>query len=153
MKKIGSKQIVPLCIIAVCVVFLVTGLRKFGLWNAAQKSPTPAFVPSIICVLLIVVCLITIITSLKGDGKAVYHREEFLVIGTAIAIIACTYVFGMLPTLAVFVIAWLKILEKASWKTTIIILAIVMAIVIGVFVMWLGVRFPNGMILNAILNR
>ena len=42
MKKIGSKQIVPLCIIAVCVVFLVTGLRLLaankGIVLSADKS-------------------------------------------------------------------------------------------------------------------
>ena len=153
MKRFGTKQIVPLCIAGVCAVFLATGLKKFGFWNATQKSPTPAFVPSIICVLLIAICLITVVTSLKEDGKAVYHKEEFLVIGTSIAIIVCINIIGMLPTLALFVILWLKLLEKAPWKSTIIILAIVMAIVIGVFVLWLGVRFPNGMILNAIQNR
>jgi len=152
MKKFGTKQIVPLCIAAICAVFLITGLQKFGFWNATQKSPTPAFVPSIICVLLIAICLITVFTSLKEGGKAVYHREEFLVIATAIAIIVCINVIGMLPTLAIFVVLWLKLLEKAPWKTTLIILVIVMAIVIGVFVLWLGVRFPNGMILDAILN-
>jgi len=152
MKKFGTKQIVPLCIAAICAVFLITGLQKFGFWNATQKSPTPAFVPSIICVLLIAICLITVFTSLKEGGKAVYHREEFLVIATAIAIIVCINVIGMLPTLAIFVVLWLKLLEKAPWKTTLIILIIVMAIVIGVFVLWLGVRFPNGMILDAILN-
>ena len=152
MRKFGTKQIVPLCIAAVCAVFLITGLQKFGFWNATQKSPTPAFVPSIICVLLIAICLITVFTSLKEDGKAVYHREEFLVIATAIAIIVLTNVIGMLPTLALFVVLWLKILEKASWKTTLIILVIVMAIVVGVFVLWLGVRFPNGMILGKFLN-
>ena len=153
MKKFGTKQIVPLIIAAICAVFLVNGLTKFGFWNATQKSPTAAFVPSIICVLLIAICLITVITSLKQDGKATYHKEEFLMILAAIAIIAGIYVFGMLPTLAVFVVLWLKVLEKAPWKTTIIILVIVMVIVIGVFVLWLGVRFPNGMIYNAITGQ
>ncbi len=152
MRKFGTKQIVPLCIAAVCAVFLVTGLQKFGFWNTTQKSPTPAFVPSIICVLLIAICLITVITSLNKDGKAEYHREEFLVIATAIAIIVCINYIGMLPTLALFVILWLKLLEKTPWKTTIIILVVLMALVYGVFVMWLGVRFPQGLLFNAILN-
>ena len=53
---------------------------------------------------------------------------------------------GMLPTMAIFVVLWLKLLEKAPWKDTLIILAIVMAIVIGVFVVWLKVQFPEGLI-------
>ena len=111
LKKIGTKQIVPLIIAVICLIFLITGLSKFGFWNDAQKSPTPAFVPSIICVLLIAICLITVFTSLKDDGKAKYNKDEFL-----------------------------------------IILAIVAALVIGVFVMWLGVRFPTGAIYDMIVN-
>ena len=153
LKKIGTKQIVPLIVAAVCLVFLITGLSKFGFWNDAQKSPTPAFVPSIICVLLIAICLITVFTSLKDDGKAKYHKDEFLIILTAAAIIGCTYLIGMLPALGLFVILWLQLVAHTPWKTTIIILAIVAALVIGAFVMWLGVRFPNGAIYDMLFNR
>lgn len=153
MKKLGTKHIVPLVIAAICLVFLITGLSKFGFWNATQKSPTPAFVPTITCVLLIAICLITVITSLKEDGKAKYNRDEFLIILTAAAIIGCTYLIGMLPALGLFVVLWLKLVEHTPWKTTLIILAIVAALVIGVFVMWLGVRFPNGAIYDMLFNR
>ena len=71
----------------------------------------------------------------------------------AAAIIGCTYLIGMLPALGLFVVLWLKLVEHAPWKTTLIILAIVAALVIGVFVMWLGVRFPTGLIYDAIVNR
>ena len=153
MKKLGTKHIVPLVIAAICLVFLITGLSKFGFWNATQKSPTPAFVPSIICVLLIAICLITVFTSLKEDGKAKYNRDEFLIILTGAAIIGCTYLIGMLPALGLFVVLWLKLVEHTPWKTTIIILAVVAALVIGVFVLWLGVRFPNGAIYDLLFNR
>lgn len=153
LKKIGTKQIVPLVIAIICAIFLITGLSKFGFWNDATKSPTPAFVPSIICVLLIAICLITIITGMKKDGKAVYNRDEFLIILTAAAIIGCTYLIGMLPALGLFVVLWLKLVEHTPWKTTLIILAIVAALVIGVFVLWLGVRFPTGLIYDMIFNR
>lgn len=154
MKKFGTKQVVPLIVAAICVIFLVTGLSKFGFWNDATKSPTPAFVPSIICVLLILICLITVITSLRKDeAKARYDKDEFLIILTAGAIIGCTYLIGMLPALALFVVLWLKLVEKTPWTTTLIILAIVMALVIGVFVLWLGVRFPTGLLYDAVFNR
>ena len=153
MKKFGTKQIVPLIIAAISTVFLVTGLTKFGFWNAAKKSPTPAFVPSIICALLIVICLITVITSLKKEGKAKFYKDEFLIILTGAAIVGCTYLIGMLPALGLFVILWLRLVEHAPWKTVIIIFAIVAVLVVGVFVLWLGVRFPTGLIYDAIANR
>ena len=45
----------------------------------------------------------------------------------------------------------LELMEKAPWKHIILILAIVMAIVIGVFVMWLHVRFPEGVLFEMLL--
>jgi len=143
-KRIGTKQIVPLCIAALCGVFIYTGLTKFGFWNSTKAEPTAAFVPTIICTILLVLCLAYVATSLGKDGRAVYHKEEFLIILAAAALIACILVLGMLPSLALFVVLWLKLVEKSSWKTTAIVLAIIMAIVIGVFVLWLKVQFPWG---------
>lgn len=153
LKKLNTRLVVPLIIAAVCAVFLVTGLSKFGFWNSATQSPTAAFVPSIICALLIAVCLITVVTGWNQSGRAEYHRDEFLIILTAAAVIGCTYLIGMLPALGLFVVLWLKLVEHAPWKSTLIILAIVAVLVIGVFVMWLGVRFPTGMLYDAIVNR
>ena len=152
MRKFGTKQIVPLCIAAVCAVFLKVGLDKFGFWDAKKLSPTAAFVPTIICAVLLLICVITVLTTLKDDGKAKYHKEEFLVIGAAVAVILCSYLLGMLPTLGLFVILWLKLVEKTTWKTVIIIVVFLAVLVIGVFVLWLGVRFPNGALINAIIN-
>ena len=147
--KFGIKQIMPLAVAALCVVFLYTGLTKFGFWDATS-GPTPAFVPTIISVVLFIICILGFITSFKDKKESKFHKEEFLVIGAAILIIAATFLIGLLPSLAVFLVLWLKLVEKTPWKMTIIILAVVMAIVIGVFVLWLGVPFPEGLIMDLI---
>lgn len=151
MKRIGTKQIVPLCLAALCGVFIYTGLTKYGFWDSVKKSPTPAFVPTIICSVMLVICLADVAFGLSKDGKAQYYRDEFLIILAAAGIIACTFVIGMLPSLALFVVLWLKLVEKSDWKTIAIILVLVMAIVVGVFIVWLKVRFPQGMLLEALL--
>ena len=147
--KFGIKQIMPLAVAALCVVFLYTGLTKFGFWDATS-GPTPAFVPTIISVVLFIVCILGFITSFKDKKESKFHKEEFLVIGAAVLIIAATFLIGLLPSLAVFLVLWLKLVEKTSWKTTILIFVVVMAIVIGVFVLWLGVPFPEGLIMDLI---
>ena len=147
--KFGIKQIVPLAVAALCVVFLYTGLTKFGFWDATS-GPTPAFVPTIISVVLFIICILGFITSFKDKKESKFHKEEFLVIGAAILIIAATFLIGLLPSLAVFLVLWLKLVEKTPWKTTIIILLFLMALVIGVFVLWLGVPFPEGLIMDLI---
>lgn len=151
MKRIGTKQIVPLCLAALCGVFIYTGLAKYGFWDSVKKSPTPAFVPTIICSVMLVICLADVVFGLSKDGKARYYRDEFLIILAAAGIIACTFVIGMLPSLALFVVLWLRLVEKSNWKTIAIILVLVMAIVVGVFIVWLKVRFPQGMLLEALL--
>ena len=147
--KFGIKQIMPLAVAALCVVFLYTGLTKFGFWDATS-GPTPAFVPTIISVVLFIVCILGFITSFKDKKESKFHKEEFLVIGAAVLIIAATFLIGLLPSLAVFLVLWLKLVEKTPWKTTIIILLFLMALVIGVFVLWLGVPFPEGLIMDLI---
>lgn len=150
MKKFGTKQIMPLVIMALCAVFIYSGLNKFGFWNAA-KGPTAAFVPTIVCVLLILLCAVDFVKSLKDTSVVKYHKDEFLMILTGIALIVATHFIGMLPTMALFVVAWLKLIEKAPWKHIILILAIVMGIVIGVFVLWLKVQFPEGLLFEMLL--
>ena len=44
-----------------------------------------------------------------------------------------------------YLVLWLKLVEHAPWKHVIIIEAILAAIIIGVFVVWLQVQFPMGL--------
>lgn len=149
MKKFGTKQIMPLVIIALCLVFIFNGLKKFGFWDDS-KGPTAAFVPTIVCVLMIALCVADFIKSLKDTSVVKYHKDEFIMILAGIVLLAAVHVIGMLPAMAIFVVLWLKVMEKAPWKHVILILAIVMAIVIGVFVVWLKVQFPAGLIFEAL---
>ena len=80
MSKFGIKQIVPLVIAAICALFIYTGLTKFGFWDATS-GPTPAFVPTIISVVLFIICILGFITSFKDKKESKFHKEEFLVIG------------------------------------------------------------------------
>lgn len=150
MKKFGTKQVMPLLIIAVCALFISNGLGKFGFWDSS-KGPSAAFVPTIVCVMLIALCVIDFVKSFKDTKVVKYYKDEFVMIATGIVLLAAVHFIGMLPALAIFVVLWLKLVEKAPWKHIILILAIVMAIVIGVFVMWLHVRFPEGVLFEMLL--
>ena len=149
MKKFGTKQIMPLAIIAICAVFIWNGLSKFGFWDPS-KGPTPAFVPTIVCALMILLCVADFVKALKDTSVVKYHKDEFIMIAAGLVLLGAVHVIGMLLAMAIFVVLWLKLMEKAPWKHVILILAIVMAIVIGVFVVWLKVQFPAGLIFEAL---
>jgi len=150
MKKFGTKQVMPLIIMAVCAVFIYTGMSKFGFWDPS-KGPTAAFVPVIVCTLMLALCALDFVKSFKDTKPVKYYKPEFIMIVTGLILLAAIHFIGMLPALAIFVVVWLKLMEKAPWKHIILILAIVMAIVIGVFVMWLKVRFPEGILFEMLL--
>ena len=150
MKKFGTKQVMPLLIIAVCAIFIQNGMSKFGFWDSS-KGPTAAFVPVIVCTLMMALCAVDFVKSFKDTKAVKYYKPEFIMILTGFVLLAAVHFIGMLPALAIFVVVWLKLMEKAPWKHIILILAIVMAIVIGVFVLWLKVRFPEGILFEMLL--
>ena len=80
------------------------------------------------------------------DGKDVqYNRAELMVILGAAGIIIGSMVIGLILSCLVYLVLWLKLVEHAPWKHVIIIEAILAAIIIGVFVVWLQVQFPMGL--------
>jgi hypothetical protein len=101
--------------------------------------------------MLIALCVVDFMKSFKDTKPVKYYKPEFIMMLTGIVLIAAIHFIGMLPALAIFVVVWLKLMEKAPWKHIILILAIVMAIVIGVFVLWLKVRFPEGILFEMLL--
>lgn len=144
MKKIGTKQIVPLVLSVFAVVFAVVGFTQLGFWKGAD-GPQPGFFPAIMAIVMFLASIASFFQSLKDEKRAVYHKDELMVIAGGAGIIAGTFIIGLLPSCYLFVVLWLKVFEKSGWKETLIVLAVCMAISIGVFRLWLGVHFPMGL--------
>lgn len=89
--------------------------------------------------------ILAFIQSFKEDRTVKYERQELLVIASGAGIILATFLIGLVGSCFLYIILWLKVFEKASWKDTLIILAVVAFIVIGVFGLWLGIQFPLGL--------
>lgn len=147
MKKIGSKQIVPLVLAVFAVVFAVTGFTQLGFWHSVD-GPGPGFFPTIMAVVMLLACIASFVQSLKDEGSAKYERNELMVIAGGAGIIAGSAIIGLLPSCYLFVVLWLKVFEKSSWKATLVVLAVCIAISVGVFRIWLGVHFPMGLLEN-----
>ncbi|WP_058485108.1 tripartite tricarboxylate transporter TctB family protein [Defluviitalea phaphyphila] len=147
MSKITTKKIIPLLFIAVGLVFAIVGFTHLGFWDTVE-GPMPGFFPSIMAIVMIFSGIIAFIQSFKEDGNVEYKAPEFLVISAGIGIFVATFIIGLIPTIIVYIILWLKLFEKSSWKNTLIILAITLFITIGVFGTWLGIQFPKGILEN-----
>ncbi|MCI8947581.1 MAG: tripartite tricarboxylate transporter TctB family protein [Lachnospiraceae bacterium] len=143
MKKIGSKQMIPLATALIGVVFAVIGFTQLGFWD---KEPQPGFFPSIIAIVLVIASIAAFFQTLREEEQPNYNKNELLVILGGLSLIAGTFLVGLIPMVFLYVLFWLKVIEKGTpWKDIIIIELIVAVIVLGVFAGWLQVQFPWGM--------
>jgi len=144
-KKFNLRSVIPLATAIIALVFIVVGLKDYGFWKG---QPTPGFFPIIIAVVLLaasVACFIQVARDTKSEAVK-YNRNELMVMLGAAAIILGTFVIGLVPSCLIYILLWLKLVEKAPWKVVIIIEIIMAVIVLGVFTAWLQIRFPMGLL-------
>lgn len=143
MKKFGSKQLIPIVTAIIGVVFAYIGFTQLGFWD---KEPKPGFFPSIIAVVMVIASIAAFFQTLKEEGQPEYNKNELSVILGGFSIILGSFLVGMIPMLFLYVLFWLKVVEKdVPWKHVVIIELIIAAIVLGVFAGWLQVQFPWGL--------
>jgi hypothetical protein len=148
--RLPANRIIPIVTAIVAIVFIYYGLTKYGFWDDL-KGPRPGFVPTLISVLLLALSLLSFFSSFKEEAP-VFPREGWYCALGMVGIVISTFIIGLVPSVALYMVLWLRFFEKSSWKTTLIALFVILAIVIGVFSMWLGIDFPQGIILDAIFR-
>ena len=78
-------------------------------------------------------------------------RDNWLVPLALLLILVCSFFIGMIASLFIFLLVWLKKIENVSWKATVITTAVMMAIVVFVFRMWLQIEFPKGLLFDLLI--
>ena len=149
-KKFNSKSVVALACIAIAVVWMYLGITKYGLWDP-KEGPLSGFFPTIIGGVLLISSVLYFIRSFSMEGAKYEKGAIQLAIGMLV-IFGVSYLIGFLPTLLLFYIFWLRMMEKMSVRTIIIATVVMTAIVYGTFSIWLNVPFTEGLLLEMILG-
>ena len=136
-------QIIPVCTSAIAIIWIVLGLKRYGFWEEF-KGPKTGFFPTIIAIVMLAFSIFALVTSGKAK-KPEFDKDNWMAALGMLAMVLMSYIVGMELSILAFMILWLKVYEKCTWKTTIISTAVVMAIVIGAFRFWLGIQFPMGL--------
>lgn len=150
LKKINVKTIIPIVTGLFASMFVFLGLTKYGFWDPL-RGPMSGFYPVIIGTVLLLVSLLAIVESFKEE-KPDLPAKDWLVPLAVVMILAATYVIGLIASLLVFLVVWIRWVEKFPWKTTILTTILVGGIAVGVFSIWLGVPFPKGLLFEALLG-
>lgn len=142
--KFGAAPLIPLAAIVIGIVFAYMGFKHYGYWHP-KRGPQPGFYPSLAGIGLALTGIVGMLKAFKEKAADLNLRDWYVAL-SVVLIIALSYVIGMLPTLVVYVLIWLRLVQKTTWKTVLIVLVAVSAMVYGVFILWLQVLFETGII-------
>lgn len=139
-------MMIPAATMLIAAVFLFLGLTEFGFWNEVN-GPLPGFFPSLASILLIIISAFAL-KGAWGSTAPKFFGIELMVIAGCIGIMLLTFLIGLIPSVVVYLVVWLRIVEKTPWPSTLKVAGFMTVLVIGVFVLWLKIPFPTGLIGN-----
>ena len=148
-RKIDARQLLPAGLIVISVIWIYKGLTEFGFWNPLRGG-TPAFMPICIATVLLIMSSIMLFKS-YSEQKPTYTKLCLVFLLLCVAIVGLSLLIGFLPASLLFVLLWLRVIEKAPWKGTLIVFASLAVMAYGVFNIWLSVPFPKGLLFELIL--
>lgn len=139
-----------LCLGCIWAFFAVT---RYPIWKGTSLAG--GLLPLVASSILIILVLFRIIAFLKNNKvnkeyfKTTFHEINWkcmipLLIG--ISILLGTKVLGLFISLTIMLFCWLKFLSKYNWKKSIITTVCVMALMYGIFIGWLAVPLPKGLL-------
>ena len=120
------------------LVFLGYGLFEYGVWK--NRGPGAGFFPVLFGGGAVLLAAIEIFRPQRQSDQA--RARNFmpaLAIGAAVLIVP---LLGMVVAMSVFVILWLKLVERDSWAKSLSLGIGTGVIVYLLFNVWLGVVFP-----------
>lgn len=145
MKTLNNKVIIPILTLLIGSLWLTLGITEYGFWT--KKGPGGGFFSAMIASVLILTSIIAIYQSLKEEKVKYYITSSYPIIATVIITIFSIFI-GLVSSIFLFAIVWLKFLEKYSWKFSLLVAFILMSVIYGVFILWLQVPLPKGYIFN-----
>lgn len=113
------------------------------------------FFPLLISVIILILLFVYIVTLFikRKDSKetkvtlGAFINQLYLILALIISIIVAKYL-GLLITMGIFLIVTFVLIEKLSWKKSIIFSVISMISIYVIFDIWLGLNLPWGIFEN-----
>ena len=147
----NADRITAALLLAFAVAFSAGALKQYQWWGAG--GPGPAFLPFWLGLVMALLALTMLIKNIKRNdaGEAWFPRGEGLrdmlvVLAVTVAFVALLNVTGMIVGTALYLVFLIKYLGKHPWWMTLAIAAAAAGFNWLVFVHWLRVPMPEGML-------
>jgi putative tricarboxylic transport membrane protein len=147
----SADRVTAALLLAFAVAFSVGALKQYQWWGSG--GPGPAFMPFWLGLVMALLALVLLLRSLKeqNPGAAWLPRGEGLrdmlvVLASTVAFIALLKVTGMIIGTALYLAFLVRYLGKHRWWVTLAVALAAAGFNWLVFVHWLRVPMPEGMI-------
>lgn len=137
------KKVFPIFTIIAGIYWIIEGF-SYGVW--IRKGPGGGFMPILGGVLAIIFTIIYLITNRKDDSPSGFTIKAFLPVVALITLVLCSFVVGVIISIAIFVFVWLWKIEKYKISSSVITGIVCSSILYGIFVAWLRVPLPKGIL-------
>ncbi|RUT28862.1 tripartite tricarboxylate transporter TctB family protein [Arsenicitalea aurantiaca] len=134
---------ISLAIVIAGLVFAGFGLFRYGFWQ--NNGPGAGFFPTIAGLLAAGGAGIELVRRSGAELGTVRWRDFSPFVAAVIAVLMVP-VIGMTEAMTLFVLIWIRFVEKRSWIQALLSAAIALAIVYLLFGVWLGIRFPDTLV-------
>jgi putative tricarboxylic transport membrane protein len=147
----NADRITAVLLLAFAVAFSAGALKYYSWWGSG--GPGSAFLPFWLGLVMALLAVMMLIRNLKekNPGEAWLPRGEGLrhmlvVLGMTIVFVALLKVVGMILGTALYLAALIRYLGRHRWWLTVAIAVAAAGFNWLVFVHWLRVPFPEGML-------
>lgn len=142
-RRPGVETAVTASLLVTGLVFAGFGLIEYGLWY--DYGPGAGFFPFAVGALMAVTCAFTLLPG-RARTPARLELRAALPVAAIAVVIGLIALIGMVEALTLFIICWIKLIERRSWREALIAAAASALTLHFVFSVWLGVRFPDSVI-------
>ena len=143
MKKIIQKFI-PVLSLILAIYMVFSGFVKYGFW--VNKGPGGGFMPILGGIIVIIFSILILLESKKDDSDIDFTWKALVPAGALLALVLCSYVVGMVISMALYIFIWLRFVEKHKVTSSLYISLSCTVVVYFIFVIWLSVPMPKGLL-------
>jgi putative tricarboxylic transport membrane protein len=146
---VKKSDVVPALLLLALSAAIAFDTRSLSFW--ADTTPGPAFLPVWLALAGVVLVLLRLLEARRSDEKIDWPDRPALlrvalILGGLAAVPLLSPLLGLVPSLALFVaFLLLGVLRQPLWPS-LATLAITIGVVYGVFVGWLNVPLPRGVL-------
>lgn len=138
------QYVAPVLVLLLGIYWVMAGFG-YGLW--VRNGPGGGFLPVIGGLLTIVFGISVLLQNKKGNKDAgKFSWRAFLPAVALLATLLLSQLVGMLVSMAIFIFLWLRLEEKEKVSRSLAISLGTVVVVYLVFVAWLRVPFPKGIL-------